>query len=126
MTDAYPWPVGVRLMHLNPDEVAGAAATEDSAASEGNSSAKAWHKRSSLFRAYSAYNSSKRISFAVDKELRAVLFYEATPSEVRIAEEFGTLPSCVEGSVDFIALLLSLLPRSSRAPFLFQLAHHAP
>ena len=86
MVDAYPWAVGVRLAHLHPSAAAAPAAPEaatpaDAEAEEGgvaaSASGKAWHKRSSLFRAYSPVNSTKRISFTADRELRAVLFYEA-------------------------------------------------
>lgn len=79
MVDAYPWAVGVRLTHLNPsalnDSVSSDASAEDAPG-------KPWHKRSSLFRAYSHVNSTKRISFTADHELRAVLFYEAPSVEV--------------------------------------------
>ena len=84
MVDAYPWPVGVRLTHLNA--TAGATPTSTSAsaadADEGGAatSTKAWSKRSSLFRAYNPLESVKRISFPAERDLRATLFYEATPS----------------------------------------------
>jgi hypoxia up-regulated 1 len=75
MVDAYPWPIGVRLSALSaPAGAAGEGAADAPAA-------KAWSKRSSLFRAYNPLESVKRVSFAAERDLRAVLFYEATPKE---------------------------------------------
>ena len=83
MVDAYPWPVGVRLTHLNATAAAATTATPAADATDGgdeHGATKAWTKRSSLFRAYNALESVKRISFPAEKDLRAALFYEATPA----------------------------------------------
>ena len=84
MVDAYPWPIGVRLTQLNAASAStstegGEDASSDSAPT--GKATKAWSKRSSLFKAYNSLDSVKRISFAGERDLKAVLFYEVTPKE---------------------------------------------
>jgi hypoxia up-regulated 1 len=80
MIDGFPFPIGVRLQHLDPTAVASASSGEDAASTpDGDAPAtpgKPWVKRSSLFRAYNTLDSVKRISFSADHDLRATLFYE--------------------------------------------------
>jgi hypoxia up-regulated 1 len=82
MIDGFPFPIGVRLQHLDPTAVTSVSAGEDAAAAAANEGdapslpGKPWVKRSSLFRAYNTLDSVKRISFSADHDLRATLFYE--------------------------------------------------
>ena len=78
MIDGFPFPIGVRLQHLDPTAVASSPSGDDAA--DGDAPAtpgKPWVKRSSLFRAYNTLDSVKRISFSADHDLRATLFYES-------------------------------------------------
>jgi len=88
MIDGFPFPIGVRLSHLDPQAATAAAAAagtsggEDAGANPADSEAsapgpgRAWAKRSSLFRPYNPPDSVKRISITADRDLRATLFYE--------------------------------------------------
>src|SRR4051812_27295211 len=75
MIDGYPWPVGVRLTHLNPSAASASASAASEAPAEvaeaedgagaattttPSSGGKAWSKRSSLFRPYNNLESVKR------------------------------------------------------------------
>jgi hypoxia up-regulated 1 len=108
MIDAFPFPIGVRVSHMNAAAAmaaATAAATEgaveiDGFVAEGEDAAatpattgkagKLWSKRSALFRPYNALDSVKRISFTADKDLRALLYYETVTG--------ATSPSLPEGT----------------------------
>lgn len=94
MLDGCPFPIGVRLGHLNPGAAASAASASSAAAEETADAAtdaaaagdapaaatgkatKAWAKRSALFRSFNPYDSVKRITFNADRDLKATLFYE--------------------------------------------------
>ena len=77
MVDAYPFGIGVRVSIL-PNETA--AAGEEAAATAA-AAAKPWSKRSALFPPLNHVESVKRVSFSVDRDLRAVLFYEAEATD---------------------------------------------
>lgn len=89
MIDLFPYGVGVRLTHTGDSssvEQSDAIEVDDSAElSDGhvadtnpNALAKAWSKRSALFKPYHVYNAVKRIAFSTTQDVIANLFYETS------------------------------------------------